>query len=119
MEENATGRDVTVAVIDTGILPVPSLIRALAKNPNEEFNGKDDDGNGLIDDVFGYDFMSRTGYVLDTTETMSHGSSCAGIIAGQSSAKGWQTAIAPDSRILILKGGFRSAEHGIPPFERS
>ena len=64
-EENATGRGVTVAVIDTGILPAPSLSRALAKNPKEELNGKDDDGNGLIDDVFGYDFMSDTGYARD------------------------------------------------------
>ena len=112
-EENATGRGVTVAIIDSGILPTPSLIRALAKNPKEELNGKDDDGNGLIDDVFGYDFMSNTGYVLETGRTMSHGSCCAGIIAGRSSAKGWQTAIAPDSRLLLLKGGFdlRSMEY--------
>ena len=112
-EENATGRDVTVAVIDTGILPAPSLIRALAKNPKEQFNGKDDDGNGLIDDVFGYDFISNTGYILESAGTTAHGSSCVGIIAGQSSAKGWQTAIAPDSRIVILKGGFdlRSLEY--------
>jgi len=112
-EENATGRGVTVAVIDSGILPTPSLIRTLAKNPKEELNGKDDDGNGLIDDVFGYDFMSNTGYVLETGRTMSHGSCCAGIIAGRSSAKGWQTAIAPDSRLLLLKGGFdlRSMEY--------
>ena len=46
-----------------GFLP-PSLIRALAKNPKEQFNGKDDDNNGLIDDVFGYDFISNTGYIL-------------------------------------------------------
>ncbi len=112
-EENATGRGVTVAVIDSGILPTPSLIRALAKNPKEQLNGKDDDGNGLVDDVFGYDFMSNTGYVLETGRTMSHGSCCAGIIAGRSSAKGWQTAIAPDSRLLLLKGGFdlRSMEY--------
>jgi hypothetical protein len=112
-EENATGRGVTVAVIDSGILPTPSLIHALAKNPKEELNGKDDDGNGLIDDVFGYDFMSNTGYVLENGRTMSHGSCCAGIIAGRSSAKGWQTAIAPDSRLLLLKGGFdlRSMEY--------
>ena len=105
-EENATGRGVTVAVIDSGILPTPSLIRALTKNPKEELNGKDDDGNGLIDDVFGYDFINSTAYVLETGRTTSHGSACAGIIAGRSSAKGWQTAIAPDCRLLPLKGGF-------------
>ena len=105
-EENATGRGVTVAVIDTGILPAPSLIRALVKNPKEELNGRDDDGNGLIDDIFGYDFINSTAYVLETGKTTSHGSSCAGIIAGRSSAKGWQTAIAPACRLLPLKGGF-------------
>jgi len=112
-EENATGRGVTVAVIDSGILPTPSLILALAKNPKEELNGKDDDGNGLIDDLFGYDFMSNTGYVLENGRTMSHGSCCAGIIAGRTSSTGWQTAIAPDSRLLLLKGGFdlRSMEY--------
>ena len=105
-EENATGRGVTVAVIDSGILPTPSLIRALAKNPKEELNGKDDDGNGLIDDVFGYDFINSTAYVIETGRTTSHGSACAGIIAGRASAKGWQTAIAPDCRLLPIKGGF-------------
>jgi len=105
-EENATGRGVTVAVIDTGILPTPSLIGALAKNPKEELNGKDNDGNGLIDDIFGYDFINSTAYVLETGKTTSHGSSCAGIIAGRSSAKGWQTSIAPACRLLPLKGGF-------------
>jgi hypothetical protein len=112
-EENATGRGVTVAVIDSGILPTPSLIRALAKNPKESLNGKDDDGNGLVDDVFGYDFMTNMGYVLENGRTMSHGSCCAGIIAGRTSASGWQTAIAPDSRLLLLKGGFdlRSMEY--------
>ena len=67
-DENATGLGVTVAVIDSGILPTPSLVRALAKNPAEELNGKDDDGNGLIDDLFGYDFRSNTGYVLDDSK---------------------------------------------------
>lgn len=112
-EENATGRGVTIAVIDSGVLPTPSLIRALAKNPKEELNGKDDDGNGLIDDLFGYDFISNTGYVLETGKTMSHGSACAGIVAGRVSSNGWQTAIAPDSRLLLLKGGFdlRSMEY--------
>ena len=42
-EENATGRGVRIAVIDTGIVPAPALIHALAKNPGEELNGLDDD----------------------------------------------------------------------------
>jgi hypothetical protein len=105
-DENATGLGVTVAVIDSGILPTPALVRALAKKTNEELNGKDDDGNGLVDDLFGYDFRSNTGYILDDSRTSSHGSACAGIIAGQASSSGWQTGLAPDCRLLLLKGGF-------------
>ena len=105
-EENATGRGVKVAVIDTGILSTPSLIHALAKNSGEELNGVDDDGNGLIDDLFGYNFIENTGNILDLGATMSHGSSCAGIIAGRPSSSGLQTAIAPDSKIMLFKGGF-------------
>ena len=95
-QEGAFGQGVTVAVIDSGILPTPSLTTALWENPNETLNGEDDDDNGLVDDVFGYDFNSGTAYVLELGVTTSHGSSCAGIIAGRISAKsGWQTGIAP------------------------
>jgi subtilisin family serine protease len=113
MEENATGQGVKVAVIDTGIISTPALIHALAQNPGEELNGMDDDGNGLIDDLFGYDFIANNGHILDSTSTTSHGSSCVGIIAGRSSMSGLQTAIAPDSKIMLLKGGFnlRSLEY--------
>ena len=112
-EENAAGQGVKVAVIDTGIISTPSLIRALIKNPGEELNGLDDDKNGLIDDLFGYDFIANTGHVLDSSSTTSHGSSCAGIIAGRPSISGLQTAIAPDAKIMLLKGGFdlRSLEY--------
>jgi len=112
-EENATGQGVKVAVIDTGILSTPSLIHTLARNSEEELNGMDDDGNGLIDDLFGYDFIAGNGNILDSTSTTSHGSSCVGIIAGRPSMSGLQTAIAPDSRIMLVKGGFnlRSLEY--------
>jgi subtilisin family serine protease len=113
MEENATGQGVKVAVIDTGIISTPALIHALAQNHGEELNGLDDDGNGLIDDLFGYDFIANNGHILDSTSTTSHGSSCVGIIAGRSSMSGLRTAIAPDSKIMLLKGGFnlRSLEY--------
>ena len=112
-EENATGKSIKVAVIDTGIVSTPALIHALAKNSGEKLNGLDDDGNGLIDDLFGYDFIANNGYILDSAKTTSHGSSCVGIIAGRPSMSGLQTAIAPDSKIMLLKGGFnlRSLEY--------
>jgi len=103
-EENATGKGVKVAIIDSGIVSTPSLIHALAKNSGEKLNGLDDDGNGLIDDLFGYNFVENTGNILDRSKTTSHGSSCAGIIAGRPSSSGLQTAIAPHSKIMPLKG---------------
>ena len=93
-----------MAIIDSGIVSTPSLIHALAKNRGEELNGLDDDGNGLIDDLFGYNFVENTGNILDRSKTTSHGSCCAGIIAGRPSSAGLQTAIAPHSEIMLLKG---------------
>ena len=56
---------VTVAVVDTGIDADPSRPRPnLWTNPGEsgggrETNGVDDDGNGRIDDVHGWDFVDH------------------------------------------------------------
>jgi len=50
--------DVVVGVIDTGIdLTHPDLAANIWRNPNEiPGNGIDDDNNGFIDDVHGWDF---------------------------------------------------------------
>ncbi len=103
-DEKVAGEGVVVAVLDSGLLPAPPLTRALWRNPAEELNGKDDDGNGLIDDLFGYDFQSHSGFVLDDP-AVPHGSACAGIIAGRPTpAKMLVTGVAPRARLMVLRG---------------
>lgn len=94
-------RPAVVAVIDTGIdFEHPDLIGHAWVNPGEtgpdqdghekSKNGKDDDGNGLIDDVNGYDFAGATGTSRDTH---GHGTHIAGIVRRE----------APHAKIMNLK----------------
>ncbi len=104
-EGQATGRGVTVALCDSGMMVAPALVRALWKNPGEQLNAKDDDGNGYIDDLFGYDFQARSFYALGDSATLPHGSMCAGIVAGRPiNSQKLVTGIAPRARLMILRG---------------
>ena len=78
--EVTTGsRDIIVAVIDTGIdYTHPDLAANMWVNPGEiAGNGIDDDGNGFVDDVHGYDFANNDG---DPFDDEGHGTHCAGTI---------------------------------------
>ena len=52
-----------VAVIDSGVdYNHPDLRDAMWRNPQEiAGNGIDDDGNGIVDDVYGANFVTETG----------------------------------------------------------
>ncbi|MEG1590441.1 S8 family serine peptidase [Chryseobacterium sp.] len=52
-------KTVVVGVLDSGVqVDHPGLVNNMWKNPNEvPNNGKDDDGNGYIDDVHGWNFI--------------------------------------------------------------
>ncbi|MGB7068385.1 MAG: S8 family serine peptidase [Pyrinomonadaceae bacterium] len=72
-----------VAVIDTGIRYTHEDLAAnMWTNPGEVGgNGLDDDGNGFVDDIYGYDFYSNDSEPLDeTTGVGGHGTHTSGTI---------------------------------------
>jgi subtilisin family serine protease len=99
-----TGQQTVVAVLDTGIdHKHPDLISNLWQNPGEVVaNGIDDDGNGYVDDVQGWNFVDGSSNDLTDLDSYSHGTQMAGIIAGTRNNFGI-TGIAYDARIMPVK----------------
>lgn len=94
------GRNVTVAVIDSGTdINHPLLAGQIWTNPNETLNGRDDDQNGIIDDISGWNFNEES---ADVSDGANHGTHVAGVIAGLPGANGF-VGIAPGAKLMPLK----------------
>jgi len=141
-----TGSDsIKIAIIDSGVnYKHPDLAENIWVNPAEDLDGDgvvydfddldgiDNDGNGYIDDLIGYDFLTGIGSVwpgedggipdTDPNDFDGHGTHCAGISAAVTNnavdvvgiAGGWSGSRSfGGSRIMCLRtGGTASDGYG-------
>lgn len=100
----ATGRGTVVAVLDTGVdITHPLLRDRIWRNPSELANARDDDRNGYVDDLHGWDFTTDTPDVSARVDGDVHATHIAGVIAGDSDPATGFRGVAPDARIMVLR----------------
>src|ERR1044072_3706434 len=98
----SSGAGVLVAVLDSGIqLDHPDLAANIWTNPGEiAGNGRDDDNDGIVDDVHGANMF---GFNANVTDDNGHGTHVAGIVAARRGNGIGGSGIAPDAKILPVK----------------
>ncbi|MEG4859252.1 S8 family serine peptidase [Microcoleus sp. K1-B6] len=101
--QNITGNGIVVAVIDTGVdYTHPDLDDNIWQNTGEiAENGIDDDGNGYVDDIRGWDFVASDNNPMDL-DLDGHGTHIAGAIAAERNDFGI-TGVAPNAKIMPVR----------------
>jgi subtilisin family serine protease len=102
------GDTIVICVVDDGIDLthqdlMPNLWRNRAEIPN---NGQDDDGNGYIDDVRGWNTSSQN----DDIDNGTHGTSVAGIIGAKGNNGVGVSGVNWDVKLMVVNGGGDEAE---------
>lgn len=107
--QKSKGEDVVVAISDTGVQTSHwNLSKNIWRNPGEtgvdsegrdkSKNKVDDDGNGYVDDVHGWDFISKGPASIDNHY---HGTHVAGTVAARDENSGPVAGVAPRTKIML------------------
>lgn len=108
--EITTGsKNIKIAVIDTGVDYKHEDLKNNIMINEAELNGLpgvDDDGNGYIDDIYGYDFANNDN---DPMDGHGHGTHCAGVIGASHNDIGVRGVMA---QVQILPVQFLTANGG-------
>ena len=97
-----------IAIIDTGAdIGHPDLVENLWTNEAElnGLTGVDDDGNGYVDDIHGWNFFKNSD---DLTDTDGHGTHCAGNAAATGNNSLGICGTNPDALVMVMKVGDKS-----------
>ena len=103
--------DFLIAIIDTGTdWDHPDLAANIWSNPGEVINGVDDDGNGYVDDVRGWDFYNNDNNPDDSDGHGSHTAGTVGAVGDNGigvAGVNWACNLVP-LRFLGPQGGYTS-----------
>ncbi|MCH7976278.1 MAG: S8 family serine peptidase, partial [Bacteroidetes bacterium] len=115
-EQTTGSASVLIGLVDTGLyMEHPDFVGQVWINPGEiPDNGIDDDGNGFVDDVNGYDFVDRSVnvgsgdyYVRDNDPsedgTQEHGTLTAGVMSAALGNGAGIAGVAPGARIVPIR----------------
>ena len=103
--ETGNSNEVVIAVIDTGVdYTHQDLAANMWTNPDEILNGEDDNGDGFVDDIHGYDFCTY-GQVRDNDpmDDSGHGTHCSGTIAAEGNNNIGVVGVSWNAKIMALK----------------
>jgi subtilisin family serine protease len=111
---NHTGsKTVYIGVIDEGIQYThPDLDANIWTNPYDPADGKDNDGNGYIDDVRGWDFANNNNSIYDGGSSGSldkHGTHVAGTIGAERNGAG---VVGINWNVTMISGKFLGSSGG-------